>query len=72
MHHLDHCINGWHLLFKVLIGQEEDRGTTAHDTSYTPKGQLNVLQQNNMLIALGIMASGDRDDLGRRLSAKRL
>lgn len=32
-----------HLLLKIGIGQEHDRiAATAHDTSYMPKGELDV------------------------------
>jgi len=66
------CATFIHLLVKVLIGQEQDSATIGHDTLDAPKGQLNVRQENDMLVAPGIRAGGNRDDVGERVGAERL
>ena len=36
------CLLHSHLLLEILVGKEHDRSITVHDTSYVPKGLLDI------------------------------
>jgi hypothetical protein len=55
-----------HLLFKIVVGEEQDCTFAAQDTSCILKVLLNVLPAYNTLTRLGVMSGGDSDDFRRR------
>jgi len=61
-----------HLLVEVVVRQEQDCITAVHDSLCIHKVLLDILPSNNTLLAFGILASRDGDDVWVRLCPERL